>query len=354
MRLKQMSWTFATLTLATGALELGLVFLVSVAAGGQFLTLLFTQAMGMPLSAFLITGAVLIGLIATTLLSAIDQYQHRQLTRRLTQLVAGQTDAPVLARQSQAKAALGEDVAGELEALRQKMIRLQQEIERYSNAPVVLDGQTKEQILTEERHRLARELHDSVSQQLFAAMMMLSALRSVVDRDNPDAPEAKQIETIEGVINEAQSEMRALLLHLRPTNLAGKSLKEGIISLLQELQTKIKIAISWDLQDIHLSRGSEDNLFRIVQELLSNTLRHAKAKHLEVYLKQVEATVVLRVVDDGVGFDPKTENTTGSYGLSNISERAAAIGGTAKVISVPKQGTSVEIRVPLTKEEAHD
>ncbi|MFD1393641.1 sensor histidine kinase [Lacticaseibacillus jixianensis] len=354
MKLKHTVWTFAVVTFATGALELGLVFLASVASKRQFLVLLMVQVLGMPLLTYLVTGAALIGLIAATLISVFDQYQHRQLTRRLTQLVAGQTGAAVLARQSQAKEALGQDVASELEALRQKMIRLQQEIDRYSNAPLVLDGQSKEQILTEERHRLARELHDSVSQQLFAAMMMLSALRSVVDRDRPDAPEAKQIETIEGVINEAQAEMRALLLHLRPTNLEGKSLKEGIISLLQELQTKIKIAISWDLQDIHLSRGSEDNLFRIVQELLSNTLRHAKAKHLEVYLKRVEATVILRVVDDGVGFDPKTENTTGSYGLSNITERAAAIGGTAKVISFPKQGTSVEIRVPLTKEEAHD
>lgn len=354
MRLKHMGWTFAIVTLATGALEFGLVFLVSIAARSQFLVLLLSQVLGMPFLAYIITGAALVGLIGATLISGFDQYQHRQLTRRLTQLVAGQTSAPVLARQSQAKQALGQDVASELEALRQKMIRLQQEIERYANTPVMVDGQTKEQLLTEERHRLARELHDSVSQQLFAAMMMLSALRSVVDQKDPDAPEAKQIETIENVINEAQAEMRALLLHLRPTNLAGKSLKDGIISLLQELQTKIKIAITWDLQDIHLSRGTEDNLFRIVQELLSNTLRHAKAKHLEVYLKQVESTVVLRVVDDGVGFDPKTENTTGSYGLSNITERAGAIGGTAKVISFPEQGTSVEIRVPLTKEEAHD
>ena len=64
--------------------------------------------------------------------------------------------------------------------------------------------------------------------------------------------------------------------------------------------------------------------------------------------------MVLRVVDDGVGFEPENADTTGSYGLSNIRERAASLGGTAKVISFPNQGTSVEIRVPITKEVADD
>ncbi|EPC93129.1 signal transduction histidine kinase, partial [Lacticaseibacillus paracasei subsp. paracasei CNCM I-4648] len=241
-----------------------------------------------------------------------------------------------------------------LEELRQKMIRLQREIERYSNTPVRFSGETKEAILTGERHRLARELHDSVSQQLFAAMMMLSALRSVADRDPAQADLSKQLDTIQKVINEAQAEMRALLLHLRPTNLEGKSLKQGIIQLLKELQTKITIEITWQLDDIKLNPAAEDNLFRIVQELLSNTLRHAKATSLEVYLKQLQDMVVLRMVDDGVGFDAKQASSNGNYGLANIKERAAAMGGTAKVVSVVGQGTSVEVRVPLSKDVAHD
>ncbi len=234
------------------------------------------------------------------------------------------------------------------------MIRLQREIQHYSNQPVLVAGESKEEILEQERHRLARELHDSVSQQLFAAMMMLSALRSVVNQRDPDAAELKQLSTIESVINEAQAEMRALLLHLRPTNLEGKSLKDGIISLLKELQTKIKIKITWQLDDVQLSAASEDNLFRIVQELLSNTLRHAKASSLEVYLKQVDQNVILRVIDDGVGFELDAGSENGSYGLKNIQERAQSIGGTAKFVSFKNQGTSVEIRVPVTKEVSHD
>ncbi|WP_262316311.1 sensor histidine kinase [Lacticaseibacillus parakribbianus] len=350
MKRQRIWWQFLVTLVLTGALEFGLVYMVAVRTKTGYLNLLMTTVFAGPVLAYLISGAVLVALIVSLSTYGIVRYQHNQLSRRLTQLVAGQYEAPVLARTGQANVALGNDVATQLESLRQKMIRLQHEIERYSSAPVMVDGESKEQILTGERHRLARELHDSVSQQLFAAMMMLSALRSVVTQTRPEAPELRQITTIETVINEAQAEMRALLLHLRPTTLEGKSLREGIIALLQELQTKIKIHITWELADVHLSAAVEDNLFRIVQELLSNTLRHAKAQNLEVYLRRIDTNVILRVVDDGVGFDPKTENTTGSYGLSNISERAASIGGAAKVISFPKQGTSVEIRVPLSKE----
>nr|WP_225419451.1 sensor histidine kinase [Lacticaseibacillus baoqingensis] len=351
---QRVAWQFFCLFGLVGLLESGLVFMVNYPTKRHFGETLLATVFSAPLVTYLIGGAIVIAGVATIMSYGVARRQHNQLTKRLAALTAGQMEAPILARQGQATTLLGADVADMLEALRQKMIRLQREIERYSNTPVLVAGETKEEILTQERHRLARELHDSVSQQLFAAMMMLSALRSVMSQQSPDDPQLKQLTTIEGVINEAQAEMRALLLHLRPTTLEGKSLRDGIIALLQELQTKIKIEISWELADVQLGAAIEDNLFRIVQELLSNTLRHAKAHSLEVYLKPVANHVVLRVIDDGVGFDPQTENTTGSYGLSNIQERAASLGGTAKVISFPNQGTSVEVRVPITKEVADD
>ncbi|MFD1432005.1 sensor histidine kinase [Lacticaseibacillus yichunensis] len=350
----RLAWQFFIALISILLLELFLMLAVASGHLDKMWALLQQTTFGAPLLTYVIAGALLIAVLVAATSYGLARYQHNQLTKRLSQLAAGQLEAPVFARQGEAETALGGDVAKMLEALRQKMIRLQREVARYSASPVVIAGETKEEILTQERHRLARELHDSVSQQLFAAMMMLSALRSVVNQNTPEAPELKQITTIEGVINEAQAEMRALLLHLRPTTLEGKSLKQGIIALLQELQTKIRIQIKWELADVHLSAASEDNLFRIVQELLSNTLRHAKAKTLEVYLKDLDTSVVLRVVDDGVGFDPATENTTGSYGLSNIKERAESLGGTAKVISFPDQGTSVEVRVPLSKEVSND
>ncbi|MCT3171162.1 sensor histidine kinase [Lacticaseibacillus rhamnosus] len=320
----------------------------------DFLRLLLANVLSAPLLVYLLIGALLISSGATVIVLWRQRVVRSQLDSRLAQLNAGQYQAPIFNRSQQAEAALGKQPAALLEALRQKMIRLQREIERYSNTPVRFSGETREAILTGERHRLARELHDSVSQQLFAAMMMLSALRSVAARDPKQEALNKQLDTIQKVINEAQAEMRALLLHLRPTNLEGKSLKQGIIQLLKELQTKITIKITWQLDDIQLNAAAEDNLFRIVQELLSNTLRHAKADSLEVYLKRLQDMVVLRMVDDGVGFDPKETSSNGNYGLANIKERAAAMGGTAKVVSVVGQGTSVEVRVPLSKDVAHD
>ncbi|MEI5839277.1 sensor histidine kinase [Lacticaseibacillus rhamnosus] len=354
MRRRMLVGFFMILLVWTLLVEACLVFMLAKVTQHDFLRLLLANVLSAPLLIYLLIGALLISSGATVIVLWRQRVVRSQLDSRLAQLNAGQYQAPIFNRSQQAEAALGKQPAALLEALRQKMIRLQREIERYSNTPVRFSGETREAILTGERHRLARELHDSVSQQLFAAMMMLSALRSVAARDPKQEALNKQLDTIQKVINEAQAEMRALLLHLRPTNLEGKSLKQGIIQLLKELQTKITIKITWQLDDIQLNAAAEDNLFRIVQELLSNTLRHAKADSLEVYLKRLQDMVILRMVDDGVGFDPKETSSNGNYGLANIKERAAAMGGTAKVVSVVGQGTSVEVRVPLSKDVAHD
>ncbi|WLV76845.1 sensor histidine kinase [Lacticaseibacillus parahuelsenbergensis] len=354
MRRRMLVGFFMILLVWTILVEACLVFMLAKVTRHDFLQLLLANVLSAPLFVYLFIGALLISSGATVIVLWRQRVMRNQLDSRLAQLNAGQYQAPIFNRSQQAVAALGQQPADLLEALRQKMIRLQREIERYSNTPVRFSGETREAILTGERHRLARELHDSVSQQLFAAMMMLSALRSVAERDPKQEALQKQLDTIQKVINEAQAEMRALLLHLRPTNLEGKSLKQGIIQLLKELQTKITIKITWQLDDIKLNAATEDNLFRIVQELLSNTLRHAKADSLEVYLKRLQDMVILRMVDDGVGFDPKETSGNGNYGLANIKERAAAMGGTAKVVSVVGQGTSVEVRVPLSKDVAHD
>ncbi|MFD1317883.1 sensor histidine kinase [Loigolactobacillus zhaoyuanensis] len=312
------------------------------------ITLFTARLMYIPLYIYLIMGSLLIGAIVTTIFYLLMRQQWRQIESKLALLGSGQYEADIFQMTTTNTAAF--DLDASVERLRQKMISLQQEIQTYSNRPQLVDGANKEEILTQERHRLARELHDSVSQQLFAAMMMLSALNEIAGKPEKTVQLTKQLKLVETIINEAQSEMRALLLHLRPISLEGKSLRQGIIQLLKELTTKIQLKMQWDISDVKLSSGVEDNLFRIVQELLSNTLRHSQAKSLEVYLKQVEQMVILKVVDDGIGFDMQKGNHAGSYGLNNIRERTASIGGTAKIISFPKQGTSVEIRVPLVRD----
>ncbi|BBE25826.1 two-component system sensor histidine kinase [Latilactobacillus curvatus] len=308
------------------------------------------QLFYVPLIVYIVVAAMAVGFLVTAIVYLVVRKQLSHTESQLQFLLSGQYESPVFQIRQSETNDYAMSIEQTVEQLRQKMIRLQQEIQSYSDRPTMIAGETKEEILAQERHRLARELHDSVSQQLFAATMMLSALSEVAQKQADNAQMLQSLTTVERVLNEAQSEMRALLLHLRPVNLEGKSLRDGIIQLLNELKTKIAIQITWDIDSITLPSGIEDNLFRIVQELLSNTLRHAKAQEIEVYLKQLGQSVLLKVIDDGTGFDTNAEQKAGSYGLKNIVERAHSVGGTAKIISLPNQGTSVEIRVPLLKE----
>lgn len=210
-----------------------------------------------------------------------------------------------------------------------------------------------QEIVSQERHRLARELHDSVSQQLFAASMLMSAIAETSSARNER--ETKQLRMVETMIHQSQLEMRALLLHLRPFALAGKSLQEGMEELLVELSQKVPLTIEWKIEPMQLDKGIEDHLFRILQEAVSNTLRHAKASRLDVLLIERDNLIIMRIVDDGVGFDVESAKA-GSYGLQNMRERAMELGGYSKIISLPGQGTSLEVRIPrmMTGGESDD
>jgi NarL family two-component system sensor histidine kinase LiaS len=205
-----------------------------------------------------------------------------------------------------------------------------------------------EKRITAERNRLARELHDSVSQELFAASMLVSAINEM--------PETQQtqiqtpIRQVEQMIQQAQLEMRALLLHLRPVALKDNSLKDGIDALLKDLVAKVPLTINWQIEAVQLPKGIEDHLFRILQESVSNTLRHAKADTLDISLIEREEKVILTVVDDGIGFEV-TDEPFSSYGLSNMNERTAEIGGTLRIVSIPGEGTKLDCFVPIIKEE---
>lgn len=207
------------------------------------------------------------------------------------------------------------------------------------------DKRIQERII-QERQRLARELHDSVSQQLFAASMLLSAMTEQQENDAEEIP--KPLAQAEKIVQQAQLEMRALLLHLRPAALHNKTLAQGLEELLCELQQKVHFTIRFRLEDVSLSKGAEDHLFRIAQETLSNTLRHANASEVDILFVERDGLAIFRVQDNGVGF-MKDEGNAGSYGLHHIQERAIEMGGTSKIVSVPSQGTIIEVKVPIEK-----
>ncbi|MFC0332774.1 sensor histidine kinase [Paenibacillus sepulcri] len=198
----------------------------------------------------------------------------------------------------------------------------------------------------QERERLARELHDAVSQQLFAISMTATAVSRTLEKDWERAK--RQVQLIEEMASVAQSEMRALLLHLRPIHLDGKNLGQALYSLVEELKQKVPMHITLEVDDsIMLDSEAEDHLFRIAQEALSNTLRHSKAEQVLIRLKGYGNDVQLTFQDNGVGFDLEAKKQT-SYGLLTMEERVNVLGGSIRLTSAPGQGVHIDIKVPVT------
>lgn len=308
----------------------------------------------MPLIIYVAVFTLVISFIFYTVIGFFQRQRIKRMEKSMADLLDGRYSSKRLNKMANSnKIQVSSKLDFYTAELSRKLITMSKEVLMAKEEQTQVSKETREEIVEAERRRIARELHDSVSQQLFASSMILSAINEQVAATDPDNRLAPQLVNVEKIVNESQSEMRALLLHLRPVKLNDKKLKEGIEQLLEELQTKIKKSIKYDIEDIALPMSTEDNLFRIVQELLSNVLRHSKADELEVYLKKVNERVHLRVIDDGVGFDMNKEHS-GSYGLPNIKERIAGLGGNVKIISFPNQGTSVDISVPVDLEEKHD
>lgn len=233
-----------------------------------------------------------------------------------------------------------------LDTVSNVLVTQQNSLKRITDERAEAQDQLIQERVIQERQRLARELHDSVSQQLFAASMLLSA----ITEGEPESEAKKPLVQVERMVQQAQLEMRALLLHLRPAALNNKSIAEGLEELLIELKEKVLFDIRYRLEEVSLSKGAEDHLFRIAQETLSNTLRHAQATEVDVLFVQRDGLAIFRVQDNGIGFK-EDDGKTGSYGLQNVKERAIEIGATCKIVSVPSQGTIVEVKLLALKGE---
>ncbi|WP_281889598.1 sensor histidine kinase [Paenibacillus sp. YYML68] len=300
---------------------------------------------GVMLSLTLIMITVLIGAV-------YGLWSAGRIKRRLEQL----REAMLLLEKgnlSRTVPPLGEDEVGRLGEQLNRITKKWEEqvssLQRLSSSNAQLAQKAKYSAIVEERQRLARELHDAVSQQLFAISMTATAVGRTLDKDFDKAQ--RQIHLIEEMASVAQSEMRALLLHLRPVHLEGKRLSQGLVELMQELAAKVPMQIDWEMaDDIRLPKGIEDHLFRIAQEAMSNALRHSKASRLELRLSNSSSDMVrLLIRDDGIGFDLDTKKQA-SYGIVTMRERVNEIGGSMNLITAPGKGTRIDIRVPILEE----
>lgn len=324
------------------------IFIAKNYTDESLITILFTRASDYmpPLIINILLLALVTGVILILFLKFFEGRKEKRVEAALKMLNSGQYSAQIFLDMfsEETPIQVNKIIDKEFMKLHEKMMLISEEVVSASQQASMISGETREEILETERHRIARELHDSVSQQLFAAAMLLSTVEAEAD----SLPEhiQSQVNVTSKIVGDAQSEMRALLLHLRPIKLDGKSLKQGIEQILDELKTKLPIDISHEIEEIKLTEVVEDHLFRIIQELISNVLRHAQASELEVYFRKTEDFYQLRFVDDGKGFDMLEKKNSG-HGLRNIKERISGLGGNVRIISFPGQGTTVELRVPL-------
>ena len=237
------------------------------------------------------------------------------------------------------------DLETSFKSLSGKLNLLTEAVQKAENQGLVKE----EAIIEKERKRIARDLHDTVSQELFAAHMILSGVSQQalkLDREKMQI----QLQSVAVILETAQKDLRVLLLHLRPVELEEKSLIEGIQILLKELEDKSDLKVSLKQNVSKLPKKIEEHIFRILQELISNTLRHAQASCLDVYLYQTDVELQLKVVDNGIGFQLGSLDDL-SYGLRNIKERVEDMAGTVQLLTAPKQGLAVDIRIPLLDKE---
>nr|WP_223155079.1 sensor histidine kinase [Alkalibacillus aidingensis] len=233
----------------------------------------------------------------------------------------------------------------ELNDLARKLKGQVKSLERLAEEKSEFAKQAHMAATIEERQRLARDLHDAVSQQLFALTMMSEATAKIIDQHPKQAKE--QVEEIASMSLQAQNEMRALLLHLRPVHLSGETLEEGIQRLIEELKKRCHVEFHLDIEEsIDLSQAKEEHIFRMVQEALSNILRHANASNIVLRIKEKD-NIYIYISDDGEGFDVNQQLDRGaSYGLRTMKERCEEIGGTFRIKSKQGEGTYLDMRIP--------
>jgi signal transduction histidine kinase len=197
----------------------------------------------------------------------------------------------------------------------------------------------------EERRRLARELHDSVSQALYGISLGAHSVQAALERDPEHVSEP--LEYVLSLAEVALAEMRALIFELHPESLEQEGLVVALAKQAAALRARQAVIVSTELCDEPgVSLQAKQELYRIAQEALHNTIKHARARQVDLLLCQTSESLLLEVRDDGVGFDPAGA-FPGHLGLHSMRERIAGLGGTFQVESSPGQGTAIRAHLPI-------
>lgn len=231
-----------------------------------------------------------------------------------------------------------------------------------------LTRQISEAAAQEERNRLARDLHDSIKQQIFSINVSTAAAQARLEADPPALVQARAaLADVRQSAQEAMVEMRAMLQQLSPAPLEKSGLVQALRDQCESLayRTGAQVSTTFDRlpPEDRLPPGAQEAIFRVAQEALSNVARHARAQNVRVSISAIssitatdgegEGCLTLTIADDGQGFaaaplSPETASAnSGGMGLVNMQERAAALGGQLTLDSTPGAGTTLTLTVPL-------
>ena len=211
-----------------------------------------------------------------------------------------------------------------------------------------LARQVEHLAVVEERQRLARDLHDAVTQAVYSVTLFAQAGRQTLTAGSFEDTE-HYLTRIGDMSHQALQELRLLIHELRPPKVATDGLVTALRQRLAMVEERIGLRARLIAElSVPLSADVEDALYRIAQEALNNVVKHANAMAVVIELQTDAISVLLRVTDDGRGFVPTDVTINNGVGLSSMRERSAKLDGTWQIHSAPRSGTSVEVSLPLS------
>ncbi len=207
--------------------------------------------------------------------------------------------------------------------------------------------EARQRAVIEERNRLARELHDSVTQSLYGVTLYAEAASRLLSAGEVSMA-GDYLHELRATALESLRELRSLIFELRPSVLQRDGLVPAIMARLEAVEGRGELETEFNVDgESDLTPETAEGLYRIAQEALNNACKHARARRIVVHLQQEPQQVILEVADDGIGFDPVQARAHGGLGLYGMEERATRLGGRLTVLSAPGQGTRVRVEVDL-------
>ena len=205
--------------------------------------------------------------------------------------------------------------------------------------------QAQEAAVTSERMRLARDLHDSVTQALYAIKLYVDASR-MASSAGKVALVIRNLDEIQALVREATTDLRVLIYELHPPILSEIGLAAALRNRLEAVETRSGLEVELDVVgERKLPIDVESNLFRVAQEGLHNILKHAQASRVIVHLHLEEDRILLIIQDNGIGFNLQEVENSGGLGLHSLSERVQRFGGSLRIETAPGQGTKLVIKL---------